>query len=149
MKNLYLAQVCRKNRGDWDEFRNHQYDAYNADEGDIVDMPWGEKALVVLVQSGVIYLDGDFTDEEREDGADIEEFKKYVFLSEDGIFHTQIYRGDMYMYDFPYINEYHHKNAFEIDLDFATSEDYEITSEYDWNNPPEKRVKALLEHNDL
>lgn len=120
--NLYLAQMCRKNKGDWDGFKAHLYAAYNeADEGDIVDMPWGEKAVLLVKKTGAVFLNGTYTDEEYDEGANIVPAVKYVFISEDGIFHTQFYMGEMYMYDYPTINEYHHQSAFEIDPN-----DYEI-----------------------
>ena len=130
MINYYLAQVVRKNNGNWEDFRNHQYDAYNASNGDIVDMPWGERALVIEVQHGVVYLDGDYTDEEIEDGADIVPGVKYVFYTEDGIYHTQFYMGDMYSYDYPDINEYHHKSPYEINPNT-----YDIGGSFDPSDP--------------
>lgn len=130
MKNLYLAQMCRKNRGDWDEFRNHQYDAYSADEGDIVDMPWGEKALVVEKQRGAVYLDGDYTDDEIEDGANIVPAVKYVFYAEGGVYHTQFYMGEMWMYDYPTISEYHTGAHYDIDPNA-----YEIGGYYESSEP--------------
>lgn len=130
MINYYLQQVGRKNRGDWDNFRNHQYDAYNADNGDIVDMPWGEKALVLEVQHGAVYLDGDYTDDEIEDGANIVPAVKYVFYTEDGVYHTQFYMGDMYMYDYPDINEYHTGAFNSVDPN-----DYKIGGYYESSEP--------------
>lgn len=88
---------------------------------------------------GTIYLDGDFTDEEREEGCDLREVNTYIFRkleSAEGIFdgeehewyqyNTRIYIGDMYQYDFPSINEYHHKSEDEIDI-----ANYEIGGVYE------------------
>ena len=129
MKNLYLAQVARKNNGDWDGFRAHQYDAYtDAEPGDIVDMPWGERCILTNKQPGAVFLDGDYTDEELEDDANIVPAMLYTFACEDGVYHSQFYMGDMYMYDYPTINEYHKDmypidpNSYDIGGYFETSE---------------------------
>ena len=141
MINYYLQQVCRKNRGDWENFRAHQYDAYNADAGDIVDMPWGERALVIEVQRGAVFLDGDYTDEELEDDANIVPAVKYVFYTEGGIYLTQFYMGEMYMYDFPTISVYHHKAHYEVNPD-----DYEIGGYFETSDaePDVDTVKKLI-----
>lgn len=136
MSNLYLAQICRKNNGNWENFRAHQYDAYGANEGDIVDMPWGERALVVTVQHGIVYLDGDYDEDELEDGANVIPAVKYVFYTDDGLYLTQFYMGEMYMYDFPTVNEYHHKSHYEIDVN-----DYNIGGYFESSEPePDKQT---------
>lgn len=131
MQDYYLAQMCRKNRGDWDDFRAHIYDAYNAaNQGDIVDMPWGERALLVEKQRGAVYLDGDYTEDELDDGANLTEAVKYVFYTKGGVYHTQFYMGDMYMYDYPTINEYHTGAHYDIDPNA-----YEIGGYYESSEP--------------
>ena len=95
---------------------------------------WGWE-LVKRV-SGVVYLDGDFTDEELEEDANIQEVEGYIFRRLETsagtdwyMYNTRFYFGDFYQYDFPGINEYHHKSVDEIDPgDYELGEAYEETS---------------------
>lgn len=86
---------------------------------------------LVKQKQGIIYLDGDFTDEELDEGCDMQEVKTYVFFRDaDGMYNTKVYIGDMYMYDFPDISEYHHKSEDEIDIsDYEIGGCYEETEE--------------------
>ena len=131
MANLYAEQKVRQIEHEWEDFRSHQYDAFTeAKVGDFVDMPYGEMAKLVRKETGVIYLDGDFTDEQRDWGEDLEDVVIYTF-EEDGIYNTYVYIGEYIVWDFPNIHEYHHKSVDEIDPnDYKIGGEYTTTYEY-------------------
>lgn len=79
--------------------------------------------------TGTVHLDGDFTEDEREDGYDMKEATGYVFrklVGSAGIdgegeevewyqYNTRFYFGEINVFDFPNINEYHHTSEDEVD----------------------------------
>lgn len=131
MRNLYQEQKNRQMNHEWEDFRQHQYDCFSvATVGDIVDMPYGEKATLVHKETGIVTpLDEDLpTDEYEEQTLDA---KLYVFKDDDGIYNTYVFIGDYIVYDFPDIHEYHHKKMLEIDPnDYKIGGRYETTYEY-------------------
>lgn len=134
MADFYAAQRNRALRHDWGAFRDHRYDAYNvAAVGDIVEMPWGDRVKLVYKATGVIYKDST-QDNDTDEEDNLEDVITYVFEdSEDDVtvYHTQVYIGDIIAYDFPDINEYHHEEMLEIDInDYNIGGVYEVTYEY-------------------
>lgn len=107
-----------------------QYNCYNtAKVGDRVMREYGEPAWLVYKATGIITPVGDYTDEEYEELT--QDTITYIFKSDDGVYNTCFYCGDIILYDFPSINEYHHKKMLEIDPnDYDIGGYYETTYEY-------------------
>lgn len=81
-------------------------------------------------KSGTIYLDGEFTQEEQDDGRDLVDVDIYIFRSvqhsdDEGIemgakeewflYNTKVYIGEVHVFDFPDVNVFHHESVDEVD----------------------------------